>query len=130
MGKISLAKHPGLLLQGERNFSVNQVEQLCSMGEAFKRIAQEKRQRRARIKRASDRFKEEIQKCIKEEADHQSIKSEFIPKHIMDEFKQVGKSEVWVNALLNGSDLEIVQIAGEHEDEQATLGMKLRVALN
>ena len=56
VGKISLAPHPGPLLGRESNFSVNQVEQhqVCSMGEAFKRIALEKRQRRARIKRASD----------------------------------------------------------------------------
>lgn len=112
--------------RGPSNLSKNQVEELVLMAEAFKRIAWEKRERRARLKRASDKFKEEIQKCIKEEFDHKNIKSEFIPKHIKDEFIQVGKSEVWLDALLDGSDLEIVQI---EEDEQAILGIKFVVAL-
>ena len=96
------------------------------MAEAFERIAWEKRERRARLNRASDKFKQEIQKCIKEEFYHKNIKSEFIPKHIKDEFIQVGKSEVWVDALLDGSDLEIVQM---EDNEQAILGIKFAVAL-
>lgn len=96
------------------------------MAQAIEDIVWEKRERRVRIKKASDKFKEEIQKCINEEFDHKKVKSEFIPKHIQDEFIQVGKSEVWLNALLHGLGSEIVQIG---EDEQAILGTKFVVAL-
>lgn len=110
---------------GSSNIRVNKVGELCSMAEAFQCFALEKRERRARLQRASDKFKKEVQKCIREEFDHKNIKSEFIPKHIMDEFIQVGNSEVWLNALLNGSDLEALQSGA---DKQAILGIKFVVA--
>lgn len=59
------------------------------MAEAFKRITEEKRDRRARLQKASDKFKEEIQKCIDEEFNHQNIKYEFIPTSRFNSYKRV-----------------------------------------